>query len=58
MPDTRLPIKIKRIPGGFTIDLADGRRLWIYGREPEVARAAKSMTLTKPSNWLRTWHGC
>jgi lipocalin len=45
MPDARLPIKVKRIPGGYTVDLADGRKLWIYGREPEVARAAKAMTL-------------
>ena len=45
MPEARLPIKIKRIPGGFTVNLADGRKLWIYGREPEVARAANSMTL-------------
>ena len=45
MPDARLPIKVKRIPGGYTVNLADGRRLWIYGREPEVARAANSMTL-------------
>jgi hypothetical protein len=41
----RLPIKVKRIPGGFTVNLADGRKLWIYGREPEVARAANAMTL-------------
>jgi lipocalin len=27
--------------------LADGRKLWIYGREPEVARAAKAMTLAE-----------
>jgi hypothetical protein len=45
MTDSRLPIKIKRIPGGFTVDLADGRKLWIYGREPAVARAANAMTL-------------
>lgn len=45
MPDARLPIKIKRIPGGFTINLADGRKLWNYGGEPEVARAANAMTL-------------
>ena len=47
MPDARLPIKIKRIPGGFTVNLADGRRLWVYGREPEVARSAGSMTLAE-----------
>jgi hypothetical protein len=47
MPDARLPIKFRRIPGGFTVDLADGRKLWIYGREPEVARAANAMTLAE-----------
>ena len=31
MPDVRLPIKIKRIPGGYTVNLADGSKLWIYG---------------------------
>lgn len=45
MTDSRLPIKIKRIPGGYTLNLADGRKLWIYGREPQVARAADAMTL-------------
>jgi hypothetical protein len=45
LPDARLPIKIKRIPGGYTVDLADSRKLWIYRREPEVARAANAMTL-------------
>jgi len=45
MPDARLPIKVLRIPGGYTVILADGRKLWIYGREPEVARAAHAMTL-------------
>ena len=47
MPDTRLPIKIKRIPDGFIVNLADGRKLWIYGREPEVARVANTMTLAE-----------
>lgn len=45
MHDARPPIKIMRIPGGYTVNLADGRKLWIYGREPEVARAANAMTL-------------
>ena len=35
-----LPIKIHRIPGGYSVDLADGRRLWTYGREPEITRQA------------------
>lgn len=37
MPDARLPIKIKRILGGYTVNLADGNKLWIYGREAEIA---------------------
>jgi len=45
MSAPRLPIKIKRIPGGFTLNLADGNRLWIYGREPEIAKQANTMTL-------------
>jgi len=45
MPDAHLPIKFKRIPGGYTVNLADGRKLWIYGREPEIANQAHAMTL-------------
>jgi hypothetical protein len=40
MPDARLPIKVLRIPGGAVVRLATGERLYIYGRDPEVARAA------------------
>jgi hypothetical protein len=50
MPDARLPIKVKRIPGGYTVDLAHGRKLWIYGREPEVDRAANWLTRRKPES--------
>jgi len=45
MPDARLPIRIKRIPGGYTVNLADGNKLWIYGRKPEIAKQAHAMTL-------------
>jgi len=45
MPDTRLPIKVLRIPGGAVVRLATGERLYIYGRRPEIAKQAKSMTI-------------
>lgn len=44
MSDARLPIKVLRIPGGAVVRLATGERLYIYGRDPEGARAAHSMT--------------
>jgi hypothetical protein len=44
MPDPRLPIKVLRAPRGAEIRLATGERLYVYGREPEIARAAKSLT--------------
>jgi len=44
MPDARLPIKIKRIPGGYTVNLADRNKLWIYGRDAEIANQAHAMT--------------
>jgi hypothetical protein len=44
MSDHRLPLKVIRIPGGAKIVLATGESLYVYGREPEVARAANAMT--------------
>jgi hypothetical protein len=44
MSDGRLPIRIKKIPGGAVLRLATGQRIFIYGREPEVARTANTMT--------------
>lgn len=44
MSDGRLPIKIKKIPGGSMLTLGNGQRIHIYGREPEVARTANTMT--------------
>lgn len=44
MPNHRLPLKVIRIPGGAKIDLATGGSLYIYGRDPEVARSANAMT--------------
>ena|GEM_PF-3327517 len=43
-PDPRLPIKVVRVAGGARIDFADGRQLYAYGREPEIARQANAMT--------------
>jgi hypothetical protein len=46
MPDQRLPITIKQLPGGFAIHFADGRRAFIiYVRDETVARAADSFTM-------------
>jgi len=44
VPDDRLPIEIKRIPGGALLTLATGQRIYIHGREPEIARVADDMT--------------
>jgi hypothetical protein len=45
MSDARLPIKVVRIPGGAMLRLANGQCIHIYGREPEIARTAGTMTL-------------
>jgi len=46
MPDARrLPINVLRIPGGAVVRLATGERLYIYGRNPEIAKQAQSMTI-------------
>lgn len=45
MSDPRLPITIKRIPGGVTINLATGERMFLYGRDSvDVARQSGDMT--------------
>ena len=44
MTDNRLPLKVIRIPGGAKIDLATGESIYVYGRDPEVARSANAMT--------------
>jgi hypothetical protein len=46
LADPRLPLKIRQLPGGYAIEFADGRRpVMVYGREPHVAPAAKTLTL-------------
>ena len=46
MPDPRLPLKIKPIPGGYAISFADGTQaIYVYGREPHVAAAAGTLTI-------------
>ena len=46
MPDPRLPLTIKPLPGGFAIEFSDGSTpIYIYGREHHIAAAAKSLTL-------------
>ena len=46
MADARLPLTIRRLPGGFCIQFADGRpAIIIYGRQPHVARAANALTI-------------
>ena len=44
--DRRLPLKIHRQPGGFSIEFADGSpRLMVYGSwPPETARAGNVRT--------------
>ena len=45
MADTRLPLKIRRLPGGFAIQYADGRRaLIVYGHPAGNAHAANGLT--------------
>jgi len=44
--DPRLPITIKRVPGGFALVFANGGpHIYIYGREPHVASSAGSLTI-------------
>ena len=46
MADARLPLTIKRLPGGYGINFADGRRaLIVYGHgTPDNAHAANGLT--------------
>lgn len=46
MADARLPLKIRRLPGGFAIQFADGRcALIAYGHAtPDNAHAANGLT--------------
>jgi len=37
MPDAACQSRSKRIPGGYTVNLSDDRKLWIYGRKAEIA---------------------
>jgi hypothetical protein len=58
--DPRLPIKVVRTPSGAMLTLGDGKQIHIYGREPEVARTAGTMTraeaeaLAKDVAWALT----
>ena len=45
MCDPRLPITVKRIPGGALIVFASGEKLYAYGRDSaDVARQSGDMT--------------
>ena len=44
MTNSRLPIKVVRIPGGAVLQFANGERLYAYGRDTEIASQAKAMT--------------
>ena len=46
MPDPRLPLSIKPLPGGYRIEFSDGRSpIYIYGREPHATTAVNSLTI-------------
>lgn len=46
MSDPRLPVKIKPVPGGFTLVFASGgQHVYIYGREPRVSQSSGSLTI-------------
>ena len=46
MPDPRLPLHIKSLPGGYAIEFSDGRSpIYIYGREPHATTGVNSLTL-------------
>ena len=47
MLDRRLPLKIRRLPGGYVIQHADGvRAVFVYGHStPDNARAANGLTI-------------
>jgi hypothetical protein len=61
---THLPIKVKKVPGGFRIELADGGHLYIYatadnrvGREmplwPEAETLAKDVARALTEAWSK-----
>jgi hypothetical protein len=43
--DTRLPIKVLRIPGGAMLRFANSETLYVHGRDPAIADQAHAMTL-------------
>ena len=46
MSDPRLPVKIKRVAGGFAVAFArGGQHIYVYGREPHVASAADTLSI-------------
>jgi hypothetical protein len=45
MPDPRLPIAIKKLPGGYRLQFNDGKSsMMIYGTGADTAAAAGSLT--------------
>jgi hypothetical protein len=64
MASNRLPIKVKRMPGGFRIEFADGAYLYLYatrdnnvGRTmplfPEAEALAKDLARTLTDAWSK-----
>ena len=45
MPDPRLPIAIKKLPGGYRLQFSDGRSsMMVYGTGADTAHAIDSLT--------------
>jgi hypothetical protein len=45
MPDPRLPIAIKKLPGGYRLQFNDGKSsMMVYGTGADTARATGSLT--------------
>jgi hypothetical protein len=45
MVDNRLPITIKKLPGGYRLQFADGKSsLMVYGADAGIAHASGSLT--------------
>ena len=45
MPDPRLPIAIKKLPGGYRLQFNDGKSsMMVYGTGADTAAAAGSLT--------------
>jgi hypothetical protein len=45
MVDKRLPITIKKLPGGYRLQFADGKSsLMIYGADSSIAHASGSLS--------------